>query len=202
VGALGLPVTDARKTPDGIAVYQHFEGGSIYSTSATGARAVSGPIRDAWAASGWEKGVLGYPTGNATPAPDGIGRYQQFQKGSVYWSPSTGAHIVQGPVLNAWAAAGWERGVLGYPTRDAASTPDGIGRFGFFQGGAVYWSAATGAHVLRGAVLNAWGSTGWERGRLGYPTSDAQLAPGGRTTFQHGAITISATDGTSAITFW
>jgi uncharacterized protein with LGFP repeats len=197
-GGLGLPVIDGRTTPDKRAAYQHFEGGSIYSTAATGAHAVPTLLRDAWAASGWENGPLGYPSADAMTLPDGIGRYQQFQKGSVYWSPSSGAHVLFGPVYGAWAATGLERGMLGYPTRDVATAPDGKGRFAYFRGGAIYWSSTTGAHIVRGAVLDAWASTGWEQGPLGYPTSDAVLAVGGRTTFQHGVIQIAA-DGAAAV---
>ena len=39
---------------------------------------------------------LGYPTTNEQTTTDGIGRYNHFQKGSIYWSPTTGAHEVFG----------------------------------------------------------------------------------------------------------
>ncbi|HEY1158162.1 MAG TPA: hypothetical protein VGE95_17980 [Arthrobacter sp.] len=40
------------------------------------------------------------------------------------------------------------------------------------RGGAIIWSPATGAHISVGAIRSIWASTGFESGRLGYPTSD------------------------------
>ena len=58
-----------------------------------------------------------------------------------------------------------------------------------FQGGALYWSPSTGAHAVKGAILGAWASLGWERSWLGYPTSDEYDVPGGRRSdFQGGWI--------------
>jgi hypothetical protein len=40
---------------------------------------------------GWERSFLGYPTSNELSTEDGTGRYSEFQGGSIYWSPATGA---------------------------------------------------------------------------------------------------------------
>ncbi|MQA33270.1 hypothetical protein [Modestobacter roseus] len=198
--ALGLPVSAAARTPDGKATYQHFEGGSVYVTAATGARALPTVIRDAWALTGWENGPLGYPTTDVSTTPDGLGRYQHFQGGSVYWTRATGAHAVRGVVRDAWARSGWETGVLGYPLTDVTSTPDGVGQYAHFQGGAVYSTAATGARVLGNDVVRAWAGTGWERGALGYPTSDERPVAGGtRTDFQRGWIDVASGTGVATV---
>ena len=52
---------------------------------------VSGPIRDKWGELGWELSALGYPTTDTLTTPDGVGRYNLFQGGSIYWSLLTGA---------------------------------------------------------------------------------------------------------------
>ena len=191
---LGYPTTDVGTTPDGRGSYQHFQNGSVYATAATGARVVRGAVYDLWARTGWENGVLGYPTVSATATPDGQGLYAHFQGGSVYWTRPTGAHLLRGDIYTAWAAQGWEQGALRYPTTDVTTTPDRKGSYAYFQGGAVYSSAVGGTRVLRGAVLDAWARTGWEQGRLGWPTSDTVAQPGGgsRTTFEHGTVTVSA----------
>lgn len=75
--------------------------------------------------------------------PDGSGRYNEMQGGSIYWTPSTGAHSVQGVIKASWAAQGWERGTLGYPTSDEHSVPGG--RQSDFQGGSLFWNSSTGA---------------------------------------------------------
>jgi len=190
-GTLGAPVSGAGRTPDGTGTYQHFEGGSIYSTAQYGTRVLPTALREPWARSGWEGGPLGYPVSDVRSTPDGMGSYVLFQRGSVYWTRATGGHALWGPVLDAWAATGWEKGPLGYPTVDVTATPDGQGVYASFQRGAVYSTARTGAHVLSGDVLAAWADSGWESGPLGYPVSDQATTPDGKgryAHFEHGSV--------------
>ena len=49
------------------------------------------PFANKWASLGWERSFLGYPLTDETGTPDGVGRYNHFQGGSVYWTPGTGA---------------------------------------------------------------------------------------------------------------
>ncbi len=174
--------------------------GSIYWSPSTPAAEIRGAIFGRWVQLGWERGSLGYPVTNEMATPDGTGRYNHFQRGSVYWTPGTGAQEMRGPVFDAWGRLGWERSGLGYPTSGESVTPDGRGRYNAFQFGTIYWSATTGAHEVRGAILGAWGKTGWERGPLGYPTSDEYDIPGGRASdFQGGRITWSGSTGATAV---
>ncbi|MGY1917285.1 LGFP repeat-containing protein, partial [Blastococcus sp. SYSU DS0973] len=46
-----------------------------------------------------------------------------------------GARLVRGPIRDAWAAAGWETGRLGYPTADPETVPGGTRQT--FQGGTI-----------------------------------------------------------------
>jgi len=144
----GVPTTDERTAPDGIGKYNHFTGtaptgtASIYWSPSTGAHEVHGAIRTVWAATGWEQG-LGYPLTNETVTPDGVGRYNHFSNGgSIYWSPSTGAHEVYGAIRQRWAALGWELSYLGYPTSGEFSISGG--RRSNFQYGYITWSSTTG----------------------------------------------------------
>ena len=196
-GFLGLPVTDEAPTFFGVGRYNQFQGGSIYWSPATGAHEVHGAIRNTWASLGWELGFLGYPTTDELTTPDGVGKYTQFQGGSIYWSPATGAHVVRGPVRDKWGSMGWEMGPLGYPVTDDAPTFFGVGRYTHFQGGSIYWSPATGAHEVHGRVRDAWAFLGWELGFLGYPVTDTQPTPDGGVTgsFQGGTVTWSPSTG-------
>ena len=91
-----------------------------------------------------------YPVNDETATPgDGIGRYNHFQAGSIYWTPATGAHEVHGAIRKLWAGMGWERSFLGYPTSDELSTEDGLGRYSEFQHGSIYWRPTTGALACR-----------------------------------------------------
>jgi len=137
---LGYPITDELPTPDGVGRYNHFsraDGASIYWSPSTGAWAIQGAIRDKWASLGWETG-LGYPITDELATPDGVGRYNHFSNAaSIYWSPSTGAQEIYGAIRDRWAALGWERSYLGYPTSGEFSY-DG-GRRNNFQNGYIQW---------------------------------------------------------------
>lgn len=115
-GFLGAALTEKTLTPDGNGLYVHYEWGSIYWSKNTSAHGVHGAIRDKWASLGWEQSILGYPITDENPMPDGIGRYNYFEKGSIYWTPETGAFEVHGEIRDHWAKLGWERSALGYPT--------------------------------------------------------------------------------------
>jgi len=200
-GLLGFPVSDEAATPDQVGRFSYFTGGGIYWTPGTGASEVHGAILQHWAELGFERGVLGYPTSDETGTPDAIGRFNTFTGGSMYWTPGTGAHEVHGAILQHWGQLGFERGVLGYPTSDERTAPDGIGRFTSFTGGATYWTPGTGAQEAHGAILARWASMGWERGPLGYPTSD-EFSPflGARqSNFERGFIRWLAADGSVTV---
>ncbi|WP_337823733.1 PQQ-dependent sugar dehydrogenase [Amycolatopsis sp. A1MSW2902] len=181
---VGYPTTDESGTPDGVGRYNHFTSGSIYWTPTGGAHQIGGAIRDKWASLGWERG-LGYPTTDESATPDGVGRYNHFTVGgSIYWTPSTGAHQIGGAIRDKWASLGWERG-LGYPTTDESATPDRVGRYNHFTvGGSIYWTPSTGAHQIGGAIRDKWAALGWERG-LGYPTTDETGTPNGIARYNH-----------------
>lgn len=109
VGFLGQPTTEIQTCPDGNGLYQHFQGGSLYWHDDQ-IHEIHGAIRDKWAALGWEGSFLGYPVTDETTTPDGNGRYNHFQGGSIYWTPETGAWEVHGAIRDKWAELGWERG--------------------------------------------------------------------------------------------
>jgi len=47
---------------------------------------------DRWAATGWERGPLGYPVSNEYDVPGG--KRNDFQRGSIVWDARTGATTV------------------------------------------------------------------------------------------------------------
>ncbi|WP_372671669.1 PQQ-dependent sugar dehydrogenase [Amycolatopsis kentuckyensis] len=199
---LGPPTTDTASTSDGAQFNDFNNGGnvgSIYYTAATGAHAIYGEIRKKWAALGYGA-LLGYPTNDEDGTPDGIGRFNHFIKGtnvgSIYYTPSTGARAIYGEIRKKWAAYGYERG-LGYPTNDEDGTPDGVGRFNHFSlGHSIYFTNATGAHVIKGEIRKRWAALGWERSYLRYPTTDEYVTGGVyRSDFQGGYITYTPQTG-------
>jgi uncharacterized protein with LGFP repeats len=196
--ALGFPTSDEQPTPDGRGRLNHFQRGSIYFTPATGAREVRGTIRDAWWRLGAERSAVGFPTSNELGTPDGRGRANHFQHGTVYWTPTTGAHEVRGAIRDTWWRLGAERSALGFPISDEQPTPDRRAQYNHFERGSIYFTPATGAREVRGAIRDAWWRLGAERSALGFPASDELGTPDGRgraNHFQHGSVYWTPTTG-------
>ena len=84
-----------------------------------------GAIFAKWENLGGAKGQLGNPT-SPEGAALGLARYARFEHGAVYWSPRSGAEPVTGAIYDAWAALGYERGVLGLPTSGAIDEPQWV----------------------------------------------------------------------------
>jgi hypothetical protein len=144
---LGNPVDYTIRELDDGGYYQRFQGGVVYYSPTTGAHEVHGAILGKWADLGWERSFLGYPTTDESPTPDGVGRFNHFQGGSIYWTAQTGAHTIYGDIFGKWADLGHENSFLGYPVTDELDAPDGEddfrafqnGRYSAFQGGLIHW---------------------------------------------------------------
>ncbi len=102
--------------------------------------AVYGAIRAKWSSLGAFRGLLGEPLTDELGTPDRIGRYNHFQGGSIYWTPTTGAFEVHGAIRDKWASMGWEASFLGYPVSDEMPWWDSPGgRCSHFQRGRIVW---------------------------------------------------------------
>ena len=104
-----------------------------------------------------------------------------FQGGTIYWSAATRAHVLYGDIRAEYNATANERDaygtvvqrILGMPTSDEAGVPGVPGdRMTTFQGGTIYWSAATRAHVVYGGIGSLYNSLGGPTSFLGLPISD------------------------------
>jgi hypothetical protein len=99
-------------------------------------------------------GVTGYdgPTGLGTPN-------------------GTSAFTVNGdPIAFHYQALGGSFSYLGDPT--GPEYPVGAGLAQNYQGGRIYWSPATGAYAVHGAILAKYLAKGGPAGILGFPTTD------------------------------
>jgi uncharacterized protein with LGFP repeats len=88
-----------------------------------------------------------------------------------------------GAITAAWQAAGGDTGPLG--PKDGGVYPAGAGFGQNFPGGKIFFTPATGAHVMTGAILDKYMSLGGPAdGDLGFPTIDegAGKAPDSRNT--------------------
>lgn len=101
-----------------------------------------------------------------------------------------------GAIHAKWSAMGGDASALGAPTSPEASG-DGNSRYVTFQKGAMYWSPESGAEPVTGAIYDAWGSLGFERGALGLPTSGEIQEPLWIVqNFAHGTLNFDREKGT------
>lgn len=134
----------------------------------------SDAITAAWDASGGPTGPLGAPDGGVYPVGAGFG--QNYAGGKILFTPSTGAHIMQGAILEKYESLGGPADSdLGFPTID-----EGPGRapesrnvtFSAADKPVIFWTPATGARVVRGPINAAWDKLGGSAGALGVPAED------------------------------
>jgi CubicO group peptidase (beta-lactamase class C family) len=173
-GQLGQATGVEQVCSDGVGHFREYKNGRIYTSPDTGAHEVHGEILTKWIELGGES-FLGYPTTDQRWVSDGVGGYNDFQKGSIYLSPQSGAHAVYGYIYGKWMALGGPRGPLGYPTTDETGTPnpnDTGQRFNLFERGSIYWRNNFGAYAVQGEIDKQWAAKGREKGALGFPLSD------------------------------
>ncbi|MHB1325013.1 MAG: YCF48-related protein [Thermoleophilia bacterium] len=197
----GLPTTD-EAVPGAITSerYNDFEHAQIYWSPSTGTAIVYGLILAEYKTIVLNMGYdyYGLPIADEGPVPGfAAGRKTELQKqnAAIYWSSTTGAHEVRGAIRGKWLAVGGPAR-FGLPIQKEEVAPGGIGQYSIFSGGfsgpaRVYWSSATGAHEVHGAILDKYISLG-ESGssQTGLPLTD-EYNYGGSTKvndFQHGVI--------------
>ena len=151
---------------------------------------------------GWKKFYPGEAGGAAAPA-----MYITYSTNCTFY-PQTG-HSVCGAIRDKYNQLGGPGGFLGYPSVDAVLNPDGVGLRQQFQGAGgawIYQGPNSGAHEIQGGIYARWGAQGYERGPLGYPTSDERAAftsfngSGDRQNdFEHGSIYFNRVNGVTNI---
>jgi len=176
---LGFPIADAFSTEEQGGSAAYFERGMIVVRANKQAYVVSGPIYEHYRRLGdisdpQNGPVIGLPNADEQIGVNG-GRFSTFDSGDIYWTLATGARELHGAIRQRWLDMGGASSVLGYPTSDECSVMNGkteIGRFNrFANGGFIYWSPATGAWDVYGAIYTEWNSKGGPLGALGFPVS-------------------------------
>ncbi|MGW0252785.1 LGFP repeat-containing protein, partial [Nocardia goodfellowii] len=191
------PTSNELSNPDGVGKRSTFQNGPVYWSGATGAHPVVNSFLNRWAAHGYEGGWMRYPTTDEIVLPDG-GRRQEFEAGAIYvaFQNAVGSAIRNGPLRDKYnSVGGLAPGgtLLGYPIQDQIGLPpDNLGQMARFQNGVIYWSPATGAHIVQGEILSRWADAGYEQGTFGYPVGEQANGPSNRYTqeFQRGTIEI------------
>ena len=175
-GVIGDCVNNEYDVEDGKA--QDFRTGTAYWSPDTGAHALFGAINATYASLDGASGWLGFPTTGEQTTPDERGRYVHFENGSIYWSPSTGAHAIPGDMFEYWGEHGWEGSDIGYPAAGATEIDGGYVQE--FENGFLTRNPNGDNHfIVHGAIAEKYGEMGTADSALGYPTSNERGITGG-----------------------
>ena len=200
---LGFPTIDevpGLVGPDSrVSTFSAADKPAIFWTPDTGAWVVRGAMNIAWDKLGGSAGTLGVPVADETY--DGDVTDQKFTGGEVSWNSSTKAFTAGPPALagplagvggplgaaaagrRAWRAAGGFAGPMGARQGGQSTVGDGV-VVQAYAGGKIYYTPATGAHPVTGAILSKYESAGGPTGDLGVPvaTEADGGAPNSRVT--------------------
>src|SRR5205823_908953 len=140
-------------------------------------------ITEHYNAMGGSSSYLGNPASGEYPISGGWA--QDYEHGTIYYSPATGAWALRGMVLGHYRALGGPGGVLGFPTSDETWTPDGKASYNDFAGAggaSIYWTSDTGAWSIQGEIRKKWLALSRSPG---YPTTDESGTPDGIGRYNH-----------------
>lgn len=92
-----------------------------------------------YAEAGGATGALGDATGPQETIGDGFA--VPFEGGTIYSSPETGAHVVQGEILRVYTEQGGPTGAYLFPLEDETTVAGGWSST--FSGGTITWTETT-----------------------------------------------------------
>jgi hypothetical protein len=212
-----LPVT----APDGKGTIQTFANGTLYQVpAAAGAQPpvyfLSNAVYAKWLSLQGTTDATGAPVWNALGFPGGDtfatvegGQACDFQDGAIVVRKSGQAWVVYGAIYGRYTQFGdladpGNQPWIGLPASDEQNVdpldPGAGQRVSNFDGGNIYWSAATGAWEMHGAILQQWTAAGGFRPGIGLPTTDETSTPDNQGRFNRfqGGGAIYWTPGTGA----
>ena len=132
-------------------------------------------INQAWQAAGGADSSVGSKDGDVFEVGAGYG--QKFSDGKIFFSPTTGAHLIYGAILDKYQSLGGPADSdLDFPNIDEVaglvSSKSRVSTFSASDKPAIFWTSDTGAWAVRGAINAAWDKLGGSAGVLGVPTED------------------------------
>lgn len=196
LGALVSDEIDGRRSGSRKSVFSQ---GCIYWSPATGAVSVLGYMYLDYELLGEGAHAIGLPVVEAESISGG--QVQRFQSGKMFLrNGARNAFEVHGAILAKYEAVGGSAR-FGFPItheNDVLRSTASIGKISEFERCTIYWSPATPASIIYGAIRDRYRGTptmageGGPLGDLGFPTSDESDIPGAPSarynTFQNGSI--------------
>lgn len=167
---LGYPKSGEIATSSG-AVYQQFEGGSIYWKSGIGAFVVRGGIGEKYTALGGPTGSLGYPKSKEACNLPGGGCAQTFENGKITWKSSVGAFQVANELYDKWnQVLSKNASYIGYPASDSKVTSEGI--YQLFESGLIHQNNSNQIFAIGGGMYSSYKRVKSNIDNVGMPISN------------------------------
>jgi hypothetical protein len=171
---LGFPISDELPAGSSGGRMSLFDFGAILYRPDIGTYETHGAIFRRWRALGDING-LGFPLTDELITPDNRGRYNHFERGSIYWTPQTDAREVLPDTKSVWARSGWEQGPMGYPVAFPGRMPGVFTDFQDFERGTIYTFGPNDQIVLRGTSVFATNETFINWGDFGGTLPDGDI---------------------------
>ena len=154
---LGAPISDTFEVAGG--AERDYQGGAIFYSKRTGAKALYGPVFDRYQALGGPNGQLGFPVSDEADAGNGVAHVADFSQpggASIYWSPQWGSVVITGAVLDTYRASGGAVGPFSYPSADT-TTVNGVESGSFIgpRGTRIQWSSNSGVSTVPAALAES-----------------------------------------------
>jgi len=197
---LGAQVTGTIPEYDSnVRVWQNFQRGTIVWTQKYGAYVVlTGDVYNRWRALGGSTGELGVPKNNPITENDDGRTWQEFQKGTIIHSSSTGAwEIFPGPIGDKWRSTGGSLGTLGKPVSEV-SINNSMRQQMFEKGAVTRGDLSSPAYAVTDSIYNKWQNN---KSKLGAATMDALREASDNRLWQNfkNGLIIDSTMGTWAV---
>ncbi|WP_024930979.1 LGFP repeat-containing protein [Methylophilus sp. OH31] len=146
-------------------------------------------IQQKYQALGGEQGPLGRAVNEEQATPNGLGFFQDFEHGMIFYHADYGAHVLSEAVENKWKSSmlandmvtGTQQAIrdyMGFPISDTLPTGE-RGEACYFERGMIVVRASGSSVVIYGECYQAYRAHGDLQGALGLPLNDQRLSAGG-----------------------
>ncbi|WP_029146640.1 hypothetical protein [Methylophilus sp. 5] len=146
-------------------------------------------IEQKYQALGGEQGLLGRAVSSEQATPSGLGSFQDFEHGMIFYHPDFGAHVLSAQVETKWKSAmlandivtGTQQAIrdyIGFPISDTTRTGE-QGELCYFERGMIVVRPGGQAWVIYGEIYLAYRMQADVQGFVGFPRSDVQPSDAG-----------------------
>jgi len=146
-------------------------------------------IQQKYQSLGGEQGPLGRAVNEEQATPNGLGFFQDFEHGMIFYHADYGAHVLSEAVENKWKSSmlandmvtGTQQAIrdyMGFPISDTLPTGE-RGEACYFERGMIVVRASGSSVVIYGECYQAYRAHGDLQGALGLPLNDQRLSAGG-----------------------